>query len=257
MKGILIVASHEGASGYNSIGRNFSASTSREIAEDINAVARAIQEQGFETYSFYTKTKEDPATFSWYGNYLEQGITPVKKDEVKGLLATIDGVILLGLPAKAGTQDAFLDHTLYDYAIFDYKIDGQSKGAIGICKTFFHSNGIPVLMSSGCLAACNEAKEEGIESCVVTKTAQENWRNTAILRDIKEVHEELYATAKRVLANAKRFEKTNRTVTVEVEFIREDFLENFAYKNKTFERVNARTLKKTIEIDDEIGRFLV
>lgn len=257
MKNILIVASHEGASGYDAIGRNFSASTSRELAEDINAVSRAIKEQGFGVYSFYKKTKEDPATFSWYGNYLEEGITPVRKEEVKGLLGAIDGVILLGLSAKAGTQNAFLDHTLYDYAIFDYKIDGQRKGALGICKTFFDANGIPVLMSSGCLAACNEAKEEGITECVITKTAKEGWRNGANVRDKEEVHEELYATAKRVLVNAKRFEKTSKTVLVEIEFIREDFLENFAYKNKTFERVNARTLKKTVKIDDEIGEFLV
>ncbi len=257
MKNILILASHEGASNFDSVGRGYTYSSSEEIAKDINAVARACIEQGWGVYAFNIKAKENPATFSWYGNFLDKGIKPIQKEEIKSILDGVQGVILLGLAAKAGTQEAFLDNTLYDYAIYDYKIDGQRKGALGICKTFFDGNGIPVLMSSGCKAACQEAEEEGIKERVVTKTAQEGWRNGANCRPVKEVHEELYQTAKRALVNAQRFAKTQKLVTVEIEFIREDYLENFAYKNGGFERVDARTLKKTVEIDSEIGRVLV
>lgn len=258
MKNILIMTSNEGVSGYDNIDRGYTEHVARMLANDVNRVAKAVLERKLKVYVCHMKCEENPTSYKFYGNFLSEGITVITLGAIQEILPNCEGVFLIGLPAKVGTEGAFLDSTISDFGIYDYKIDNQSKGLIGICKEFFSSNNIPVVMSSGCNAACKEAKAEGISECIVTKTARYSARNFADLRRVEEVGAELYATAKRVLENIpQKSKQAKKRVTVDIEFIREDYLEMYLYKNKKLERVDSRNARMVFEVDNEIGRFLI
>jgi D-amino peptidase len=82
-----------------------------------------------------------------------------------GLDETVDGFMVPGHHAMAGTPNAFLPHTWnLDWA--DFQIDGQSVGEMGIEACFAGHWGIPVILAHGDEAACREA--EGMFPGVVT-----------------------------------------------------------------------------------------
>jgi D-amino peptidase len=71
----------------------------------------------------------------------------------------VDGLMLLGHHAKAGTEGAFLPHTWnLDWA--DFAINGESVGEIGIEACFAGSFGVPLLLVQGDEAGCREAERQ-------------------------------------------------------------------------------------------------
>jgi len=73
-----------------------------------------------------------------------------------GLDETVDGFLLLGHHAKAGTPDAFLPHT-NSLAWADYRINGRSVGEIGIEACYAGHWGVPLVLVQGDEAGCREA----------------------------------------------------------------------------------------------------
>jgi D-amino peptidase len=73
-----------------------------------------------------------------------------------GLDETVDGFLLLGHHAKAGTPDAFLPHT-NSLAWADYRINGRSVGEIGIEACYAGHWGVPLVLVHGDEAGCREA----------------------------------------------------------------------------------------------------
>ncbi|MDH5440246.1 MAG: M55 family metallopeptidase [Candidatus Bathyarchaeota archaeon] len=82
-----------------------------------------------------------------------------------GLDESVDGLMLLGHHAKAGTEGAFLPHT-QNIQWTDFKINDQSVGEIGIEACFAGHWGIPVALVQGDEAACREAEE--LFDCITT-----------------------------------------------------------------------------------------
>jgi D-amino peptidase len=76
-----------------------------------------------------------------------------------GLDETVDGLMLLGHHAKAGTKAAFLPHT-WTLAWADFRINGQSVGEIGIETCYAGHWNVPLIMVQGDEAACSEAREQ-------------------------------------------------------------------------------------------------
>jgi len=82
-----------------------------------------------------------------------------------GLDGSVDGFMLPGHHAMAGTSGAFLPHTWQlDWA--DFRINGVSVGEMGIEACFAGHWDIPVIFAQGDDAACREA--EGMFPGVVT-----------------------------------------------------------------------------------------
>jgi len=75
-----------------------------------------------------------------------------------GLNETVDGFMVPGHHAKAGTQGAFLPHT-WTLEWTDFRINGLSVGEMGIEACFAGHWGIPVLLAEGDEAACREAED--------------------------------------------------------------------------------------------------
>jgi D-amino peptidase len=82
-----------------------------------------------------------------------------------GLDETVDGFMVPGHHALAGTKGSFLPHT-WSLEWADFKINGQSVGEMGIEACFAGHWGIPVIFAQGDDAACREA--EGMFPGIVT-----------------------------------------------------------------------------------------
>ena len=70
---------------------------------------------------------------------------------------TVDGFLLPGHHAKAGTAQAFLPHTS-SLAWLDFRINGQSVGEIGLEACYAGHWGVPLVFVQGDEAACREAE---------------------------------------------------------------------------------------------------
>ena len=81
---------------------------------------------------------------------------------------TVDGLMLMGHHAKAGTPNAFLPHTENtDWA--DFSINGQSVGEIGIETCFAGHWGVPLILAQGDEAMCKEVQAQfpgAVTACV-------------------------------------------------------------------------------------------
>lgn len=76
-----------------------------------------------------------------------------------GLNETVDGLMLMGHHAKAGTPHAFLPHTdNTEWA--DFTINGQSVGEIGIETCFAGHWGVPLVLAHGDEAMCKEVQTQ-------------------------------------------------------------------------------------------------
>lgn len=82
-----------------------------------------------------------------------------------GLDGTVDGFLVPGHHAMAGTAGAFLPHT-WTLEWADFRINGQSVGEMGIEACFAGHWRVPVILAQGDEAACREA--EGMFPGIVT-----------------------------------------------------------------------------------------
>jgi len=92
-----------------------------------------------------------------------------------GLNETVDGFLLLGHHAKAGTEGAFTPHT-ESGRWGDFQINGRSMGEMGLESCFAGHWGVPVCFAQGDEAACREAEAmfPGIvTACVKKATARD------------------------------------------------------------------------------------
>ena len=90
--------------------------------------------------------------------YLEKsrGYQDGKLRWMPGLDGTVDGFMVPGHHAMAGTEGAFLPHT-WTLEWADFRINGQSVGEMGIEACFAGHWGIPIVFAQGDDAACREA----------------------------------------------------------------------------------------------------
>jgi len=75
-----------------------------------------------------------------------------------GLDETVDGLMLPGHHAKAGTANAFLHHT-WTLEWADFSVNGQSIGEMGIEACYTGHWDIPIIMVQGTATACKEAED--------------------------------------------------------------------------------------------------
>ncbi len=95
-----------------------------------------------------------------------------------GLDESVDGFLVPGHHARAGTAGAFLPHTwMLDWA--DFRINGQSVGEMGIEACFAGHWSVPVIFAQGDETACREA--EGMFPGIVTACVKR-----AVSRDVCE-----------------------------------------------------------------------
>lgn len=163
---------------------------------------------------------------------------------------TFDGVIFLGAHAKAGTMNAFLDHTMKSSSWFDFRINGQAVGEIGIQGAYAGHFNVSVIAVTGDEATADEARALlGDVECAVVKTAIT--RNRARCVSIPEAHRRIRETVTRAIRRIKTFKpwKPETPATVELTVYRSDMADVYRSRQAVLagiERVDARTLRARI-----------
>jgi D-amino peptidase len=159
---------------------------------------------------------------------------------------SFDGVILLGHHARAGTLNGFLDHTMNSREWFEYTINGQPVGEIGIEAAYAGHFGVPVIAVSGDEAAVREAQAllGPVEGAVV------KWgigRNRARCLSLPNAHQAIRDAVARALVSIgdKKPFQPDLPATVELTLYRSDMADAYAAKPGV-ERIDARTVRRQV-----------
>jgi len=156
------------------------------------------------------------------------------------------GVILLGHHARAGTLNGFLDHTMSSASWFEYRINDQVVGEIGIEAAWAGHFNVPVIAVTGDAAAASEAKELlGDVECAVVK-----WgigRNRARCLSLPAAHGRIREAVGNAVRTVERFKpwKPSLPATIRLTYCRQDMAEGSAARPEVL-RVDARTVQRTI-----------
>ena len=159
---------------------------------------------------------------------------------------SIDCQIELGAHARAGTINGFLDHTLTSKTIFSIKVNGLEMGEPALHAAVCGKYGVPVVAVIGDEATCRQAKES-VPDCFTCAVKNATERNTAVTYPDadKKMHDTIVAAVKQYRSVS--LYRVSEPATVEQTFCRADFCESRMKKQTVaFERVDARTLRKTV-----------
>jgi len=156
------------------------------------------------------------------------------------------GVVLLGHHAMAGTLNGFLDHTMSSDHWFEFRINGQAVGEIGIEAAYAAHYNVPVIAVSGDAAMAAEATALlGEVECAVVKTGI--GRNRAQCLSVAEAHQRIRAAVTNAVRTIRRFKpwKPALPATLELTMYRSDMADGYDGR-PGITRVNARTLRAQI-----------
>jgi D-amino peptidase len=178
--------------------------------------------------------------------------TPSAGEMMPALDESFDGLVLLGHHARAGTRNGFLDHTMDSTRWFEYRINEQPVGEIGIEAAYAGHFNVPVIAVSGDAAAAAEATELlGEVRCAVVK-----WglgRNRARCLSIPQAHEHIRQAVGAAVRSIESFKAWQPALpaTLELKLYRSDMADELA-SQVGVERLDARTLRRRIKSFKEI-----
>ena len=177
---ILIAADMEGISGvvnWDQVTRSHSEYPRfrRIMTGDVNAAVRGAYEAGASEV-----VVSDGHSFA--GNILVEGLdhrarlnsgSPSPFSMVQGIEAGVNGVLLVGYHARAGSQSAILDHTWSSASVANLWLNENLVGETGLNAAICGYFGAPVLMITGDQTVCAEAQEllGPIETVVVKRAS--------------------------------------------------------------------------------------
>jgi D-amino peptidase len=159
---------------------------------------------------------------------------------------TFSGVILLGHHARAGTLDGFLDHTMNSAAWFEFRINDQVVGEVGIEAAYAGHFNVPVIAVTGDEAVAAEARALlGSVECAVVK-----WgigRNRARCLSLSEAHACIKQTIEKAVRSVGQFLpwRPKLPATLQLTFYRSD-MADMPDVRPGIERVDARTLRTSV-----------
>jgi D-amino peptidase len=158
------------------------------------------------------------------------------------------GVVLLGHHARAGTLNGFLDHTMSSASWFEFRINGDPVGEIGIEAAYAGHFGVPVIAVTGDEATAAEAKALlGDVECAVVKTGL--GRNHARCLPLPDAHERVRKAVSDAASAAERFQPWTPSLpaTLELTVYRSDMADGYATRERV-QRLDARTLRTRIDM---------
>jgi D-amino peptidase len=180
---------------------------------------------------------------------------PARARMMPSLDETFAGVILLGHHAMAGTMNGFLDHTMNSRAWFEYRLNDQPLGEIGIEAAFAGHFRVPVILVSGDEAACHEARATlgDIETAVVKWGL---WRNRARCLHPSAARQVITEAAARAVKRAGQCKPfaPSLPATIRLTLYRTDFAEEYLSRAHV-ERVDARTIQVRIDSLVDLSRW--
>ena len=104
--------------------------------------------------------------------------SPKPLSMMQGIDPSFAACLLIGYHAKAGTQDAILDHTISGSVVRGVKVNGVELPELGLNALIAGYYGVPVVLVSGDTAVCRQATEV-LGKDVVTVAVKEAYGRTA------------------------------------------------------------------------------
>ncbi len=225
-------------------------SSCRELAADVNAVARGAFDAGADVVTVLDSHGSGKnITPDMLDGRIDFDLKENKRWEGK-IDESYDATFFIGAHAMSGTMNAFLDHTMSSAAWHDHYINGRKCGELARWAMVAGHYDVPLVMVSGDEAAVAEAHNFfGEIECVAVKRATR--RNSAVTYDAEECRKRLYDSAYKVvteLKEGKRFKpfKPIFPAEIKIEFNRADYCEN-ALTREGVERLDARTIRYVIK----------
>lgn len=183
--------------------------------------------------------------------------TPNMGNPLPFLDESFGGIVLLGHHARAGTLNAFLEHTMSSRVWFELRINGRPYGEMGIEAAWAGHHGVPVIAVSGDAATAAEARADlGDVECAIVKWAV--GRNRARVLAPEAAHAEIrravgQAVKRRLAGEFTPFRPT-LPATVELTLQRTDTADEMAARPGT-ERVDGRTIRRVVQVATDICKW--
>lgn len=181
--------------------------------------------------------------------------TPKPLSMMQGIDASFQACLLIGYHAKAGTQDAILDHTISGSVVRAIKVNGVELPELGLNAAIAGYYGVPVVLVSGDAAVCKQTTEVLGKDVVTVQVKEAYGRLAAKLVPMAEARQMIKAGVRNALVNlgrAKPF-KMAAPYTFELGYHVSAQADMGAMLLPTIKRVDARTLAFTA--DDYIEGF--
>lgn len=213
------------------------------LMEDVNAAIQGAVDAG----------ADEILVFDGHGsgkNFIEGKLDPratqFRNFNEKGLFDNCTAYLEIGLHAKPGTINGFLDHVQNSRKWFNYYINGKTYGELAQGAAYCGAYDVPVVMVSGDEAACNEAREmiDGIACAVVKKGVGRNKAECLPSEEALKRIREAACEGIKMAAQIKPF-KVSLPAELKLEVYRTDFCEEILEKNPSLTRLDARTLTRT------------
>lgn len=177
---------------------------------------------------------------------LDSRATQKRNFNEPGLFDSCVAYLEIGLHAKPGTINGFLDHVQNSGKWFNYYINGKTYGELAQGAAYCGAYGVPVVMVSGDEAACNEAMEmvEGVVCAAVKKGIGRNRAECLPSEDALKLIRKAACEGIKKASQIKPF-SVSLPAELKLELYRTDYCEEILEKNPSLTRLNARTIVKT------------
>lgn len=154
----------------------------------------------------------------------------------------------IGLHAKPGTLNGFLDHVQNSRKWYNYYINGKTCGELAQGAAYCGAYGVPVVMVSGDEAACREAREliDGVVCAVVKKGIGRNKAECLPSEEALKRIREAACEGVRKAAQIRPF-TVALPARLKLEVYRTDYCDEIMEMNPALTRVDARTMTKTVD----------
>jgi len=146
--------------------------------------------------------------------------SPKPLSMMQGIDASFAACLLIGYHAKAGTQDAILDHTISGSVVRAVRVNGAELPELGLNAAIAGYYGVPVVLVSGDTAVCRQASEILGKDVVTVAVKEAYGRMAAKLVPMAEARLKITAGVKEALgrlAGAKPY-KLNAPYKFELEY---------------------------------------
>jgi len=125
--------------------------------------------------------------------------SPKPLSMMQGIDATFAACLFIGYHAKAGTEDAILDHTISGSVVRAVRVNGLELPELGINAAIAGYYGVPVVLVSGDTAVCRQAEEILGPEIVAVAVKEAYGRLAAKLVPMAEAREKIRMGVKRAL----------------------------------------------------------
>ncbi len=181
--------------------------------------------------------------------------TPKPLSMMQGIDSSFQACLFIGYHAKAGTQDAILDHTISGGVVRAIKVNGVELPELGLNAAIAGYYGVPVVLVSGDAAVCRQTTEVLGQNVATVQVKEASGRLAAKLVPMAAAREMIRVGVRDALAKlgrAKPF-KMSAPYTFELGYHVSAQADMGGMLLPNIKRVDARTLAFTA--DDYIEGF--